>query len=147
MKKFSWVVPNWYLWDTDSLLLIPCQVLNHCHLCLSLFAVSTKAPPSKCKNLFKIWLTHFKPLLHFYTPWKRQRKPLVFWRFQGGTEMEHWRNALRLIFQKDKWQHMAIPQHICRHHLISRCCFYKWLPRVCWVRDHETKIEQPFYES
>ena len=29
-------------------------------------------------------LTHFSPIFHFYTPWKRQKI------FSGGIEMEHW---------------------------------------------------------
>ena len=33
-------------------------------------------------SIHPIGLTHFSPVSHFYTPWKRQ-KPLVFWRFQG----------------------------------------------------------------
>ena len=28
-------------------------------------------------------LTHFIPTFNFYTHWKRQKEPLVFWRFQG----------------------------------------------------------------
>ena len=32
--------------------------------------------------LYHVALTHFKPMVHFYAPWKRQ-KPKVFWRFHG----------------------------------------------------------------
>ena len=35
------------------------------------------------------FLTHFIPIFHFCTSWKRQ-KTLVFWRFQGGIKIEHW---------------------------------------------------------
>ena len=47
-------------------------------------------------DVFGIYLTHFSPVSHFCTPWKRQKTfgfltfsrgiemwPLVFWRFQG----------------------------------------------------------------
>ena len=34
-------------------------------------------------------LTHFNPVLHFYTPWKRQ-KTKGFLTFSGGAEMWHW---------------------------------------------------------
>ena len=34
-------------------------------------------------------LTHFDPMLHFYTPWKRQ-KTIGFLTFSGGIEMWHW---------------------------------------------------------
>ena len=33
--------------------------------------------------------THFSPMFHFYTPWKRQ-KTKGFLTFLGGTEIEHW---------------------------------------------------------
>ena len=34
-------------------------------------------------------LTHFSPVSHFYTPWKRQ-KTFGFLTFSGGIEMWHW---------------------------------------------------------
>ena len=34
-------------------------------------------------------LTHFSPMPHFYTPWKRQ-KTIGFLAFSGGIEMWHW---------------------------------------------------------
>ena len=34
-------------------------------------------------------LTHFRPMFHFYTPWKHQ-KTGGFLMFSGGIEMEHW---------------------------------------------------------
>ena len=34
-------------------------------------------------------LTRFSPMLHFYTPWKRE-KTRVFLTFSEGTEMWHW---------------------------------------------------------
>ena len=38
----------------------------------------------------KFWLlTHFSPLLHFYTPWKHQ-ETFGFLTFSGVIEMEHW---------------------------------------------------------
>ena len=38
----------------------------------------------------KFWLlTHFRPLLHFYTPWKHQ-ETFGFLTFSGVIEMEHW---------------------------------------------------------
>ena len=38
----------------------------------------------------KFWLlTHFRPLLHFYTPWKHQ-ETFGFLTFSGVKEMEHW---------------------------------------------------------
>ena len=39
--------------------------------------------------LFFNILTHFKPMLHFYTPWKRQ-KTRGFLTLSGGMEIEHW---------------------------------------------------------
>ena len=35
------------------------------------------------------FLTHFSPVSHFYTPWKRQ-KTFGFLTFSGGIEMWHW---------------------------------------------------------
>ena len=35
------------------------------------------------------FLTHFSPVSHFYTPWKRQ-KTKAFLTFSGGIEMWHW---------------------------------------------------------
>ena len=34
-------------------------------------------------------LTHFNPMFHFYTPWKRQ-KIFGFLTFSGGIELKHW---------------------------------------------------------
>ena len=34
-------------------------------------------------------LTHFSPMFHSYTPWKRQ-KNFGFLTISGGQEMEHW---------------------------------------------------------
>ena len=34
-------------------------------------------------------LTHFSPMSHFYTTWKRQ-KTIGFLTFSGGIEMWHW---------------------------------------------------------
>ena len=34
-------------------------------------------------------LTHFRPVSHFYTPWKRQ-KIFGFVTFSGGIEKWHW---------------------------------------------------------
>ena len=34
-------------------------------------------------------LTHFRPMFHFYTPWKHQ-KTGGFLMFSGDIEMEHW---------------------------------------------------------
>ena len=42
----------------------------------------------KVKYLLII-LIHFRPVSHFYTPWKRQ-KSFGFWMFSGGIEMWHW---------------------------------------------------------
>ena len=36
-----------------------------------------------------IALTHFSPVSHFYTPWKRQ-KTYGFLMFSGGIEIWHW---------------------------------------------------------
>ena len=33
-------------------------------------------------------LTHFSPMFHFYTPWKRP-KTKGFWTFSEGIEMKH----------------------------------------------------------
>ena len=35
------------------------------------------------------WITHFKPIFHFYTSWKSQ-KTVGFLIFSGGIEMEDW---------------------------------------------------------
>ena len=35
------------------------------------------------------FLSYFKPMFHFYTPWKRQ-KISGFLTFSGGTEIENW---------------------------------------------------------
>ena len=36
-----------------------------------------------------IKLTHFSPMFHFYTPWKRQ-KTFSFSVVSGGIKIEHW---------------------------------------------------------
>ena len=40
-------------------------------------------------NQVKAYLTHFSPMFHFHTSWKRQ-KSFNFLTFSGGVEMEHW---------------------------------------------------------
>ena len=35
-----------------------------------------------------IRLTHFQPMLHFYTPWKNQKTGGFL--FSGGVKLEHW---------------------------------------------------------
>ena len=40
------------------------------------------------KRCTELW-THFSPVSHFYTPWKRQ-KNFGFLTFSGGIEMWHW---------------------------------------------------------
>ena len=37
----------------------------------------------------EMYLTHFSPIFHFYTPWKRQ-KTFDFVTYSGGIGMEHW---------------------------------------------------------
>ena len=39
-------------------------------------------------------LIHFSPMLHFYTPWKRQ-KTIGFLTFSGGIEMWHWTKRVK----------------------------------------------------
>ena len=39
------------------------------------------------ENNYFIWLTYFKPMLHFSTPWKRQ-KTRGFLMFSGSIEMK-----------------------------------------------------------
>ena len=46
-------------------------------------------------------LTHFNPVFHFSTPWKRQ-KTFGFLTFSGGIEMEHWAKWLNLLIQAGK---------------------------------------------
>ena len=41
------------------------------------------------KTIRGVFLTHFSPVSHFYTPWKRQ-KIFGFLTFLGGIEMWHW---------------------------------------------------------
>ena len=33
-------------------------------------------------------LTHFKPLISFYTPWKHQKTVIFFLKFSGSTERD-----------------------------------------------------------
>ena len=35
------------------------------------------------------FLTHFRPMFHFYAPWKLQ-KTFGFLTFSGGIEIKHW---------------------------------------------------------
>ena len=44
-------------------------------------------------------LTHFSPVSHFYTPWKRQRT-FGFLTFSGGTKMENWSKMGLLAWKK-----------------------------------------------
>ena len=41
------------------------------------------------KGILRWFLTHFSPVSHFYTPWKRQ-KTCGFLTFLGGIETWHW---------------------------------------------------------
>ena len=43
----------------------------------------------KRRQFWSSFLTHFNPIFHFCTPWKRQ-KTKSFQPFSGGIEMEHW---------------------------------------------------------
>ena len=43
----------------------------------------------KQNQTFSEVLTHFIPMFHFYTPWKR-RKTFGFLTFSGGNETEDW---------------------------------------------------------
>ena len=53
-------------------------------------AINPKNSDDKCFQYGKIVpLTHFSPVSHFYTPWKRQ-KTKGFLKFSGGIEIWHW---------------------------------------------------------
>ena len=45
--------------------------------------------PLYVPDLFQNFVTYFKPMYHFYTPWKRQ-KTRGFMRFSDIIEMKHW---------------------------------------------------------
>ena len=42
-----------------------------------------------CLQISSLRFTHFSPMFHFLTPWKRQ-KIFGLLTFSGGIEMEHW---------------------------------------------------------
>ena len=53
---------------------------------------SLRAIKLKLRKLFNLVfnsVTQFKPIIHFYTPWKRE-KTTSFLLFSDGIEMEHW---------------------------------------------------------
>ena len=53
-----------------------------------------------CQNIHEYlqgFLTHFSPMSHFYTPWKRQ-KINVFLAFSGGIGMWHWTKKGYMVF-------------------------------------------------
>ena len=56
-----------------------------------LYAPTPQNRQTQSKNLTQEFknLTHFSPMLHFYTPWKRQ-KTFDFLMFSGGIEIGHW---------------------------------------------------------
>ena len=56
-------------------------------------AISSSVLPSN------ILLTHFSPVSHFHTPWKRQ-KTKGFRTFSGGIEMWHWTKMGQYPFQR-----------------------------------------------
>ena len=47
-------------------------------------------------------LTHFSPVSHIYTPWKRQ-KTKGFLTFSGGIEMWHWTKMVSIAKSNRKW--------------------------------------------
>ena len=49
---------------------------------------------SHCLANYFVWLNYFIPTFHFFTPWKRQKNPLVFWRFQ---EVKKWNIGLKWV--------------------------------------------------
>ena len=55
----------------------------------SLFLLYAKLRAMCGSDSSSIYLTHFSPVLHFYTPWKRQ-KTFGFLTSSGGIEMWHW---------------------------------------------------------
>ena len=54
--------------------------------------ITLRESQDKCVKLIRRGfnqLTHFNPIFHFYTPWKRQ-KTKGFLTFLRGIKMEHW---------------------------------------------------------
>ena len=52
-------------------------------------SLSTSGKSINFQEKVMLNLTHFSPVSHFYTPWKRQ-KTFGFLTFSGGIEIWHW---------------------------------------------------------
>ena len=76
--KFNWRrIKQLWTHPKHSLFFICCMILNLFFLLLKYFSSIEK------------YLTHFSPMSHLYTTWKRQnRKPMVSWLFQGVYECD-----------------------------------------------------------
>ena len=56
-------------------------------------------PEDTCTKFAVIYLKHISQVMfHFYTPCKRQKKPVLFW-FSGGTEKDPWYDGTVLEYQ------------------------------------------------
>ena len=94
--RFYW----WQLWNCWELEIVWCNIIK-----------PLSANPTKCSNTLKKfagfcqrivwvcltilwgwrfkWLSHFRSMFHFHTPWNWQ-KTSCFLKFSGGIEIEHW---------------------------------------------------------
>ena len=52
-------------------------------------------------------LTHFKPMFHFYTPWKRP--PDVFWRYTNRTLNKNIKTLEAMSYIQDIWKDLKNP--------------------------------------
>ena len=77
-----------YLWMLNFLL-IWLKIISTKFLFSQYFIIVCVSLKIDVAKLLCTVLTHFSPVPHFYTPWKRQ-KTFGFLTFSGGIEMWHW---------------------------------------------------------
>ena len=99
-----------------------------------------------------IRLTHFSPVSHFYTPWKRQ-KTKVFLTFSRGIEMWHW-TKMAYGHSLLVWENVGFPNLVWL--LLLACLFvFLWiwpflycpslflLPLLRWISAYFSFLPQP----
>ena len=88
-RNFSKNTKQNFHWISIFLLLINVIVIKYVTETLILSPWVEMCDIQVSISYFDQILTHFRPMFHFYTPWKHQ-KTGGFLMFSGGIEMEHW---------------------------------------------------------
>ena len=76
-------------WRCSGFFIVNFEHISHLALVFLLLTLNMPLPVGKTQALSGSNLTHFSPIFHFHTSWKRQ-KTKGFRAFLGSIEMEHW---------------------------------------------------------